>query len=120
MKTCTQGAERKGANQKAQRASVRKRFYIMKTRTSKLAAIFTSVALAATMLASCGGSSDKITVISREDGSGTRGAFIELFGVEEKDANGEKIDNTTEDATITNNTKWYHQPTFDLKTLSIS
>lgn len=72
MKTCTQGAERKGANQKAQRASIRKRFYIMKTRTSKLAAIFTSVALAATMLASCGGSSDKITVISREDGSGTR------------------------------------------------
>ena len=56
MKTCTQGAERKGANQKAQRASIRKRFYIMKTRTSKLAAIFTSVALAATMLASCGGS----------------------------------------------------------------
>lgn len=56
----------------------------MKTRTSKLAAIFTSVALAATMLASCGGSSDKITVISREDGSGTRGAFIELTGIEEK------------------------------------
>ena len=86
MKTCTQGAERKGANQKAQRASIRKRFYIMKTRTSKLAAIFTSVALAATMLASCGGSSDEITVISREDGSGTRGAFIELTGIEEKDS----------------------------------
>ena len=48
--------------------------------------------------------SGQISVISREDGSGTRGAFIELFGVEEKDANGEKIDNTTEDATITNNT----------------
>ena len=48
--------------------------------------------------------SGQIGVISREDGSGTRGAFIELFGVEEKDANGEKIDNTTEDATITNNT----------------
>ena len=94
MKTCTQGAERKGANQKAQRASIRKRFYIMKTRTSKLAAIFTSVALAATMLASCGGSSDKITVISREDGSGTRGAFIELTGIEEKDSNGNKTDNT--------------------------
>ena len=92
MKTCTQGAERKGANQKAQRASIRKRFYIMKTRTSKLAAIFTSVALAATMLASCGGSSDKITVISREDGSGTRGAFIELTGIEEKDSNGNKKD----------------------------
>ena len=46
---------------------------------------------------------EDISVYSREDGSGTRGAFIELFGVEEKDANGEKIDNTTEDATITNN-----------------
>ena len=104
MKTCTQGAERKGANQKAQRASVRKRFYIMKTRTSKLAAIFTSVALAATMLASCGGSSDKITVISREDGSGTRGAFIELTGIEEKDSNGNKTDNTKKDALICKST----------------
>ena len=47
---------------------------------------------------------EDISVYSREDGSGTRGAFIELFGVEEKDANGEKIDNTTEDATITDNT----------------
>lgn len=104
MKTCTQGAERKGANQKAQRAIVRKRFYIMKTRISKLAAIFTSVALAATMLASCGGSSDKITVISREDGSGTRGAFIELTGIEEKDSNGNKTDNTKKDALICKST----------------
>ena len=104
MKTCTQGAERKGANQKAQRASIRKMFYIMKTRTSKLAAIFTSVALAATMLASCGGSSDKITVISREDGSGTRGAFIELTGIEEKDSNGNKTDNTKKDALICKST----------------
>lgn len=104
MKTCTQGAERKGANQKARRASIRKRFYIMKTRTSKLAAIFTSVALAATMLASCGGSSDKITVISREDGSGTRGAFIELTGIEEKDDSGNKTDNTKKDALICKST----------------
>lgn len=104
MKTCTQGAERKGANQKAPKASIRKRFYIMKTRTSKLAAIFTSVALAATMLASCGGSSDKITVISREDGSGTRGAFIELTGIEEKDSNGNKTDNTKKDALICKST----------------
>ena len=104
MKTCTQGAERKGANQKARRASIRKRFYIMKTRTSKLAAIFTSVALAAAMLASCGGSSDKITVISREDGSGTRGAFIELTGIEEKDADGNKTDNTKKDALICKST----------------
>lgn len=28
--------------------------------------------------------SKDIAVISREDGSGTRGAFVELFGVEEK------------------------------------
>ena len=104
MKTCTQGAERKGANQKGPRASIRKRFYIMKTRTSKLAAIFTSVALAATMLASCGGNSDKITVISREDGSGTRGAFIELTGIEEKDSNGNKTDNTKKDALICKST----------------
>ena len=45
-----------------------------------------------------------ISVISREDGSGTRGAFIELFGVEQKNENGEKVDYTTEEATITNNT----------------
>lgn len=48
--------------------------------------------------------SNDIMVVSREDGSGTRGAFIELFGVEEKDANGEKIDHTTEEANITNST----------------
>ena len=54
------------------------------------------------------GSSSKsqtITVVSREDGSGTRGAFIELFGIEEKDASGKKVDNTTDDATITNRTE---------------
>ena len=45
-----------------------------------------------------------ISVISREDGSGTRGAFIELFGIEEKDADGNKIDNTTDAAEITNST----------------
>lgn len=45
-----------------------------------------------------------ITVISREDGSGTRGAFIELTGVEEKNADGQKVDNTTVDAAIANST----------------
>ncbi|MCI5698866.1 MAG: substrate-binding domain-containing protein [Lachnospiraceae bacterium] len=48
--------------------------------------------------------SGKITVVSREDGSGTRGAFIELFGVEQKNDAGEKVDYTTVDAEITNNT----------------
>ena len=53
----------------------------------------------------CGkAASDDITVISREDGSGTRGAFIELFGIEEKDADGNKIDNTISTADITNST----------------
>lgn len=47
----------------------------------------------------------RITVLSREDGSGTRGAFIELFGIEEKNEAGEKEDMTTVDATITNNTE---------------
>lgn len=49
--------------------------------------------------------SETINVQSREDGSGTRGAFIELFGIEEKDADGNKIDNTTEEANITNSTE---------------
>ena len=45
-----------------------------------------------------------VSVYSREDGSGTRGAFIELFGIEEKDESGEKVDNTTVEAVITNST----------------
>ena len=45
-----------------------------------------------------------IDVLSREDGSGTRGAFIELFGVEQKNDAGEKVDHTTDAAEITNST----------------
>lgn len=47
--------------------------------------------------------SGKIVVVSREDGSGTRGAFIELFGIEQK-KDGKKVDMTTENASITNST----------------
>ena len=47
---------------------------------------------------------EEINVISREDGSGTRGAFIELFGIEQKNEEGVKIDHTTEDCDITNST----------------
>ena len=67
-------------------------------------------AMVAAMMAVCVGTTamaaaeGDITICSREDGSGTRGAFIELFGVEEKDADGNKIDNTTEAAKITNST----------------
>ena len=63
------------------------------------AALIGTTAFAATASAASG----TIDVISREDGSGTRGAFIELFGVEqEKD--GEKMDMTTEEAVIANST----------------
>lgn len=48
--------------------------------------------------------SEFINVTSREDGSGTRGAFIELFGIEEKNEAGEKVDYTTDEANITNST----------------
>ena len=47
---------------------------------------------------------EEINVISREDGSGTRGAFIELFGIEQKDEDGNKVDYTTDEADITNST----------------
>ena len=63
----------------------------------------TAMAASAGMTAMAAASGD-ITVVSREDGSGTRGAFIELMGVEEKDADGNKVDNTTEAAKITNST----------------
>ena len=48
--------------------------------------------------------SSEITVISREDGSGTRGVFVELFGIEQKNANGEKVDYTVSTAVITQST----------------
>ena len=47
--------------------------------------------------------SGNISVVSREDGSGTRGAFVELFGVQ-KEQNGEKVDLTTDKAIVTNST----------------
>ncbi len=51
------------------------------------------------------GTAGEITVTSREDGSGTRGAFIELFGIEQKDASGNKVDYTVDSADITNSTQ---------------
>ena len=44
------------------------------------------------------------SVISREEGSGTRGAFIELVGLEEEAADGTKEDKTTVDAVVQNST----------------
>lgn len=69
------------------------------------------MAMTAAAAAGCGSSNTAIdapggaiTVLSREDGSGTRGAFIELFGIEQKDADGNKVDMTIDTAEITNST----------------
>ena len=78
----------------------------------KVFAVALAMTVAVGMLAGCGsndsaqgGAADSaITVVSREDGSGTRGAFIELFGIEVKNDAGEKVDMTTDDAEITNST----------------
>lgn len=79
----------------------------------KAAALVMAAALAVTVFAGCGsnekgnnegkGASGEITVNTREDGSGTRGAFVELFGIEEK-VDGEKVDMTTQAAKVTNST----------------
>lgn len=71
---------------------------------------FIALALTALMLlslaAGCGKTSEStaIYVVSREEGSGTRGAFIELFGIEQKNEAGEKIDHTVETAEVTDST----------------
>ena len=67
----------------------------------KLVSLLLTLAL---LLTTACAMADEINVISREDGSGTRGAFIELFGIEQKNAEGKKIDYTTDDCDITNST----------------
>ncbi len=69
-----------------------------------------AVSAAVTVLAGCSGREkgfdygEYITVVSREDGSGTRGAFIELMGIEEKKDDGTRTDRTTLEAIITSKT----------------
>lgn len=84
-----------------------KRSIIMKTKS------WVGVVLAAILILTATGcangtavfnNSKEINVVSREDGSGTRGAFIELFGIEQKNAEGQKVDYTTVEASITNST----------------
>lgn len=95
----------------------------------KVIGIATTLALTLGLLAGCGGSASsaapsggstpaagstqptgnfdpafEITVVTREEGSGTRGAFVELTGVEEKDANGKKVDMTTVEAVTVSST----------------
>lgn len=71
----------------------------LKKLTALLLCLFALPALSA-----CGNKGTDITVVSREDSSGTRGAFIELFGIEQKNEAGEKVDRTTLEAQITNST----------------
>lgn len=74
----------------------------------KTLALIMSAALSGLLAVGCGSEAfsakEDITIVSREAGSGTRGAFVELFGIEEKDESGEKVDRTTTDAQTTNNT----------------
>ena len=85
----------------------------------KFIGILLSMILAVSLFSACSvdntdeyGSSDAsafdygkdIVVVSREDGSGTRGAFIELFGIEQKNDDGTKKDLTTKEAVIAKQT----------------
>lgn len=71
----------------------------------KIISIVAAVALMAALFAGCAGSNtSKINVITREDGSGTRSAFIELFGIESENENGDEMDNTVITAETTNST----------------
>lgn len=77
----------------------------------KTVVVLMAAALAIGVFAGCGrngrgdadGASGMITVNTREDGSGTRSAFVELFGVEE-DVDGEMYDMITVEAKVTNST----------------
>lgn len=77
----------------------------------RLVGVAAAVLMTVSAFAGCGTASTgefdaakEIGVISREKGSGTRSAFIELFGIEQKNEAGEKIDYTTENAVTTDKT----------------
>lgn len=66
----------------------------------KLTKVFLSMVFAGAMLTGCGSSSATITAVTREEGSGTRGAFVELFGLEDADGN----ETISQDTQTTNST----------------
>ncbi len=81
-------------------SKMRKEEKEMKKNIKKLAAGMLAVTMLGSVLTGCGaGAITTITVVSREDGSGTRGAFVEMIGVEEDD-----VDNTVATAEVTNST----------------
>lgn len=65
----------------------------------RILTVLAAAALTAATLVSCGKQNNTITVVSREDGSGTRGAFTELMGID-KDG----TDRTYAKAEISNST----------------
>ena len=89
--------------------------------TKKILAVLAATVLAVSAFTACNsnsgngtaGSADtssfdktkQVTVITRENGSGTRDAFIELTGLLEKGSDGSKKDNTTASASTLNNTQ---------------
>ena len=84
-----------------------------KMKTGKILSLSLAAIMTIGALAGCGSAKDSgtkakiddnITVLTREEGSGTRGAFIELTGIEEKDEDGNKVDKTIATAETTNST----------------
>lgn len=71
----------------------------MMKKGTRLAAVAATMAVLGASLTGCGGASGAISVITREDGSGTRGAFTELCGIEV-----DGTDNTISSAEVTNST----------------
>lgn len=74
----------------------------------KTISLILGLVLGITMITGCSsddlGSLGTINVVSREDGSGTRGAFVEIIGVLEEDSEGNKNDNTYEEAIVQSGT----------------
>ena len=84
----------------------------MKKTIKRIFTLALATVMTATLFVGCSGSSEsgafdagkKITVVTREDGSGTRDAFTELTGVLVKDGD-TKTDNTAVSAVTINNTE---------------
>lgn len=70
----------------------------------KLLAIVAALTMVFSVALAAFDASQTISVVSREEGSGTRGAFIELTGIATKGADGKEVDNTYLEADFVNST----------------
>ena len=79
-------------------------------KSKKTVSIILASLLVLGLLSGCGSRNEgfdytkDVNLTSREEGSGTRGAFIELFGIEKKDSSGKKVDYSLDTAAVTNST----------------